>query len=247
MKKSIIRSLFILPVMIGANSAQAQLKTVVMKPQSIFTPKSFDSNDNAQLVVAGAFTGFCMKVGATEHQVDLISKKITIQQSVLVNGDCADLEMYIPYSKVIDLGALPSGNYDVLALTEDGTYEKKAVLPISNAVASTSGTSDERFYAPVTSVSFSVKNSSLNPLLTVSGYFTNSCLDLDSVQISYKSNDVLEVLPLVKVARSGCKAITKSFSKTIELSAFPQADTLIHVRSMNGQSLNKVITNLDRI
>ncbi len=227
--------------------SHAEVKTVVLKPESVFTPKSFDSNDNAQIVIAGVFTGYCMKIGATDFKVNVAEKKIYVRQTASVNGNCMDLEMYIPYSTVLNLGTLPKGNYQVLALQSDQTYVEMANLPIQAANNQTASGSDERLYAPVNALSFSTKYSLSNPLLTLTGYFTNTCLDLDSVEVYLKSNDVVEVLPLAKVTKGECKSEVRAFSKSVQLKYFPAKETLIHVRAMNGQSLNKVITNLDRI
>jgi hypothetical protein len=248
MKKAWIRSLLVLAGISGAWIAEAQTRTVVQKPEFVFSPKSFDSNDNAQLILAGRFTGYCMKVGTTSFQVNRELFQIQVDNMVSVAGNCADLDMYIPYSKVLDLGALPAGNYGVYVRTEFGNYEKMADLPITQSVATSStGSTDERLYAPVSEIRFSGKNGEPNPELTLMGYFTNTCLELDMVQVNFKTHNVIEVLPLVKMKQANCQATVKAFSKTIMLKSFPNVDTLIHVRSMNGQSINKIITNLDRI
>jgi hypothetical protein len=248
MIQKMIRSLVVVVCMVVTQVAVAQSRTVVNQPEFVFSPKSFDSNDNAQLVIAGHFSGYCMKVGATQHSVNRELFQIQIDNTVTLNGDCSDLDMYIPYSKVIDLGALPAGNYRVMVRAETGNYVKMADLPINQAITTTqTGTTDERLYAPVTEIRFDGKNGDPNPQLTLMGYFTNSCLELDVVQVSYKSTNVIEVLPLVKKGQVGCQYSVKQFSKTITLKSFPAVDTLIHVRSMNGQSVNKIITNLDRI
>jgi hypothetical protein len=247
MKTPFFFSVLLLANLVSSGAVHAEVKTVILKPETIFTPKSFDSNDNAQLVIAGAFTGYCMKIGSTDSKVDVVEKKIYIRQSASVNGNCMDLEMYIPYSTVINLGTLPKGIYKVLALQEDQAFVEMAILPIQAANYQTASGSDERLYAPASSLSFSTKNSVTSPTLTLNGYFTNTCLSLDSIEVYLKSNNVLEVLPLAKVVKGECKSEARSFTKSIQLKYFPAKDTLIHVRAMNGQSLNKVITNLDRI
>ena len=86
---------------IVSSTAQAEVKTVILKPEAVFTPKSFDSNDNAQIVLAGVFTGYCMKMGATDFKIDVNEKKIFVRQSASVNGNCMDIDMFIPYSNLL--------------------------------------------------------------------------------------------------------------------------------------------------
>jgi len=248
MKSNFIRTLLVVSSLFTAVAESAQVQTTYVKPEFVFAPQGFDANDNAQLIIAGKFTGYCMKMGATNHQVNRDLNQIMIENTVIVNGVCPDLDMFIPYSKTIDFGPLPAGNYSVMIRNERGVFEKMAELPISEvSIGSNTGTSDERLYAPVSEVQFKGNAMDPNPVLTLSGVFTNSCLELDMVQVSYRAENVVVVLPLVKVGKINCHAENKRFTKKITLQGFPKVDTLIHVRSMNGQSVNKIITNLDRI
>ena len=249
MKKMIL--VLSLVSMVSASHASAygsdQPRVQTLKPSEVFTPKGFDSNDNAQIVVAGALSGYCMKLGAVQHKVDIANKRIYINQSVSITGNCSDLAMYIPYSTVINLGALPAGNYDIGALDTNGQYAKMSTLPISPAKTQSSNTTDERLYAPVANLKFDMNPTMSAPVITISGVLTNSCLSLGNIEARPTANNILEVLPIVKVARENCKMTTAPFSKSIALPGFPSIDTLIHVRAMGGQSINKVITQLDRL
>ena len=247
MKNKFLFSATMLFSLVSSVAAQAEVKTLILKPEAIFAPKSFDSNDNAQVVLAGAFSGYCVKMGATDFKIDTEAKKIFIRQSASVDGACMDLDMYIPYSNVLNLGTLPKGNYTVLALQPDQSYAAMTVLPIKAANNATMSGSDERLYAPVNALEFSARKSKENPTLTLKGYFTNTCLEFDTIEVYQKSPEVIEVLPLAKVVNKDCKSVVKTFSKSVKISTFSGKDTLIHVRAMNGQSLNKVITNLDWI
>jgi hypothetical protein len=248
MKNTLIRSFLAFVIAFGVASASAQVQTKVMKPEAVFAPKGFDANDNAQLVISGQFTGYCMKMGATHHQVNQDLNQIWIENHVIMSGSCPDLDMFIPYSKTIDLGPLAPGNYSVYVRNEQGDLEKMADLPINEVIATgNTGSSDARLYAPVTEIHFNGNTMDPDPVLTLSGVFTNSCFELDLVQVNYRSDNLVDVLPLVKVGKVNCHQEYKKFSKKVTLKGFPTTDTLIHVRSMNGQSINKIITNLDRI
>lgn len=231
--------------------AGAQARTVIARPQTIYAPGGFDSNDNAQLVLAGVFSGYCMKVGATHHQVDLKNFRIYISQQVGITGNCSELSMYLPYSTVVDLGTLPEGTYQVAAQEQNGQYTPMSQLKVvparvPSAQGSPSG-SDERLYAPVRSLEFRGGSADRTPVLTLKGVFTNTCLILDEARVIHSAPNLVEVLPLVSIRKQNCKSSATEFVLPVSLPSLPANETLLHVRSMNGQSLNKVITPLDRL
>lgn len=227
----------------SANAQADSRRSFVLKPQYAFTPKGFDTNDNAQVVLAGAFSDYCMQVGTTKHRVDSVKKIIYIQQTYSTTDNCNDIEMYIPYSIEVNLGNLPAGNYEVMLLDLDRKYTKMSTLPVA---AAKNRNTDERFYAPVTSIEFK-STAGLTPQLTINGVFSNSCLSLSDVEVHQRMGDVFEVLPIAVDSKTNCAAVMQPYHKTIELPGFTQRNTLIHVRSMNGQAINKVITVLDRL
>lgn len=225
-------------------SSVASARTFILKPKYAFTPKGFDTNDNAQVVLAGAFSDYCMKVGTTRHSVDKVKKKIYIQQTYSTGENCHDIEMYIPYSIEVNLGTLPKGDYEVHVLDLDNKYTLMSHLPI--VAAKTNGNrTDERLYAPVTSIEF--KTTEGDSQLVISGVFSNTCLSLTGVEVHQRMGDVFEVLPIAMDRKQLCAAALQPYKKTVVLKGFTQRDTLIHVRAMNGQSINKVITTLDRL
>lgn len=229
--------------------AMAQPYHVTAAPTSVFTPKGFDSNDNAQLVVSGVLTSLCQKLGPTTFKVDRAEKKIIVEQQIfMTNKVCAAMEMYIPYTSVVNLGRLEPGAYEVSALDYKKHATPMAVLPIkrANSNPNTSGT-DDVLYAQVTSIDLKMKTDSGYPQLTLKGYLTSSCVSFAKIDLHRREGNVIEVLPTLAVSRGGCLESIRPFSKTISLGNIPATDTLIHVRSMGGQSLNRVITKLDRL
>ncbi len=231
--------------------SSAQTVLAIAKPRTIYAPNGFDSNDNTQIILAGVLSGYCMKVGATQHQVDLQNFRIYVRQQISVTGNCSDLAMYLPYSTVIDLGPLPEGTYQVAAQDPSGQYSpmtqlriRPATVPLSRPSASGP---DARLYAPVRSIEFWGGSATQAPVLTLKGVLTNSCLSLDEAKVIYSAPNIAEVLPLVRLKKQDCKAVATEFVLPVSLPAFPEGETLIHVRSMNGQSLNRVITPLDRL
>jgi hypothetical protein len=228
--------------------ALSQPRTVVGKPQTIYAPGGFDSNDNAQIVLAGVFSGYCMKVGATHHQVDFKNFRIYVSQQISMTGSCSELAMYLPYSIVVDLGSLPEGVYQVSAQEQNGQYTPMTHLKIARAASPASSVAtDERLYAPVRSMEFWPGDGSRAPVLTLKGVLTNTCLSVEEARVVYSAPNLVEVLPLVRIKKQNCKPSVSEFILPVSLTNFPSSETLIHVRSMNGQSLNKIITPLDRL
>jgi hypothetical protein len=222
-------------------------RVVALKPEAVFTPRGFDSNDNAQLVVSGSFTGHCMKTRSMDKRIDLQNRRIYITHQVTIEEGCTDLAMYIPYSNVVDLGPLPAGIYEIGAIDDQGRAIRMGSIPINRAAVINTHTTDDRVYAPVTSVSFSMNPSMSEPVLTLGGVLTNSCLSAANLEVRQTANNVIEILPLLNVSRDNCKMEPSRYQKSVTLKGFPATDTLIHIRAMNGQSINRVITRLDRL
>ncbi len=245
----LLASFFPVLPLFSPSLAAAQTVIAIAKPQTIYAPNGFDSNDNAQLVLAGVLSGYCMKVGATRHQVDSQNFRIHVRQEVSVTGNCSDLAMYLPYSTVVDLGPLPEGTYQVAAQDSTGQYTPMSQLRIAraNGTSSAGVGSDARLYAPVRSIEFWGGSTHRAPVLTLKGVLTNTCLSLDEAKVIFSAPNIVEVLPLVRVKKQNCKASATEFGLPVHLPGFPAGETLIHVRSMNGQSLNRVITPLDRL
>lgn len=225
--------------------AQTNL-AVPSKPLAVFTPKGFTNNNNAQVVIAGSFGNYCYKLMPPQFKVDTEHYKIYIDNSVYTPPHCTPAEMFIPYSTVISLGYLPIGKYEVLTLDSFGKYGKQADLPIALAQLLSPGR-DDSLYVPVSDASFEVKRGQSFPTLTLRGIFPNTCIALKSVQVKMRAGGVLEVLPYAGVKTNPCVNKPTAFATTIRLENFPKTTTLIHIRSMNGQAINKVITSLDWI
>jgi hypothetical protein len=248
MKNSFILSVLSFAIFCTASQAEPErTRVTVLKPEVIYTPRGFDSNDNAQVVISGSFTGYCMKTRSIEKKIDLNNRRIYLTHSVTIADGCTDLAMYIPYSTAVDLGPLPAGQYEIGAQDENGSFIRMGALPIAKAAVLNTHSTDERVYAPVTSVSFSMTPTMAEPVITLGGILTNSCLSPANLEIRQTANNVIEILPTLAVARDNCKAVAIRYQKSVTLKGFPASDTLIHIRAMNGQSINRVITRLDRL
>jgi hypothetical protein len=66
-------------------------------------------------------------------------------------------------------------------------------------------------------------------------------MNLDRVQVLYRVPNVIEVLPYVEY-KSGANCIQSSrpFETQVAIQSPWRGKSLIHIRSLNGQSINKV-------
>ncbi len=241
--KSVLVCLVVIFSVMGVNegSASAQdLKPalVVQAPENVFTPMGFDDNDNAQLVLFGNLSDTCHKTGPVTAVVSNVQKSITVRDSVYVysSGWCADV--LTPYLEVVNLGMLAQGDYLVVAEKPDGTFKSMATLPITLARRSSP---DDYLYAPVDHLHVARLSGTESSEIVLSGVFHNTCMVLKDTKVTYRQNNVIEVLPIAAMAASGCKPEARTFETTVKLNPTLHGRTLIHVRSLNGQSLNQVV------
>lgn len=200
----------------------------------LYIPQGFDSNDTVEVMVEGYLPNTCYKLGKTEVSVDKENKKIEItQMAYRYDGIC--LEVIVPYEHMVTVGILPSGEYLVSTF---GRKNKSGQLPIT--VAKTKSP-DEVVYAPVSEMQL-MGSREQNKVLKLSGVFTNSCMKIDEVRVLIESDSVVTVLPVVKLAsQTICAQGMFPFTTEKELPTLKNGRYLIHVRSLNGKAVGKLV------
>lgn len=217
------------PTIINANVSQ------------VFVPNGFDDNDNVEVIVHGHFKNSCYRVGSIYGTVDNETREVHIHaKAFLYQGDTC-IEMAVPFTQSVKLGMLPAGNYTVKGGANDVN------LTVSH---STSTSPDDYLYAPVeqveierTTESFSVVN------LKVKGTFpllAEGCMRLKEVRAFTSPDNVLVVLPISEIVTGeDCSNHTSAFQRSFEhaqpLNINLADEVLVHVRVLNGQSLNRVV------
>ncbi len=212
-----------------------QPATVDILPDRVFTPLGFDDNDNAQVVLDGSLSDTCYKLGPTQFRVEHASHKIFVRQQAFYypGGWCADVR--IPYVQTVNLGILQPGRYEVLLEQNGKTTKPVATLPV--AVARTKSP-DDFLYAPITETHFD----SARVNLVLGGFFTNSCMVFNHVKTHVLDNQVIEILPIVDLERAlNCAQVANEFSVSVSLKNIPHGRYLLHIRSLNGQAINRVV------
>lgn len=216
--------------------AASSVKLITYEPSKVFTPRGFDNNDNAQIVLDGIFPNTCYKVSEPIVKVDLTNKKIHVKDQALHFTNTVCLYMLVQYFKPINLGVLPEGKYEILVEDKDGNVKKDADLNIAKA---NSVSPDEHLYAPVEEAW--VDQSGQIPVLVLRGHFTQSCLRMKEVLMN-DYPDLIEVLPIAEqVPGVACSDALVPYEERVPLKGGQTGRVLVHIRSLNGQSVNRVL------
>lgn len=217
---------------------------VDVAPERVYAPTGFDDNDNAQIVLDGSLPDTCYKLGPTSFKIDAKTRQIFVRQQAYYypGGWCAQVR--INYVQTIDLGILPAGQYDVYVEQSDGTAKASASLPVA---LSTTSSPDDFLYAPLSSAHLEHSPGKLGDserlgyyTLVLTGTFSSSCMRFKQVKVNVRPGNILEVLPIVEIERGNCAQVTTDFSIGVSLKEIPHGRYLIHVRSLNGQSINRI-------
>lgn len=217
---------------------------IPITPDRIFAPLGFDDNDNVQIVLDGELADTCYKLGPTQFKLDAVRQKIYVQQQAYYYPGAWCAQVRVPYVQTVNLGLLPAGQYELVVQSEDGTVKPVASLPVT---ISASRSPDDFLYAPVTDVYLEKSFGALEGresfyTLYINGQFNNSCMKFKDLKMNVRANNVIEVLPIVEMDRSGsCSQIVTDFNVGVSLKNVAKGRYLLHIRSLNGQSVNRVV------
>tara|TARA_R110002049_G_scaffold23516_4_gene83111 strand:+ start:883 stop:1620 length:738 start_codon:yes stop_codon:yes gene_type:complete len=226
MKKILISIL--LNASIGYASTPVEVEVPITK---IYSPKGFDSNDMAEVVLSGFLPNLCHKSPSIKAEV--VGKVIYVTATALNyeqdNPFCP--EMIVPFLTSVEVGVLDRGQYDV-KVNINTPYNKEGELFISESM---SPSVDEHTYAYVDHV---VRIPGTRKV-RLNGYNPSDCFKLDRVDYSDNGKDVYSVLPKMKQVNAFCPLKMTPFSIVTEVpKTLTQKEVLLHVRVMNGKSVN---------
>lgn len=219
-------SLFVLTLGIATwSQTMPQLKASAI--DTGYIPTGFDSNDNVQFVIEGTYRDTCSKPAGTRFAVNNSAKTIQISTfEYRYPGPC--LDMLVPHDEVISLGILQPGTYQVMQSA--GRY-----LGRLNVTMATQHAPDDFLYAPVSQAY--ARNANGKIAITLSGTFTNSCMRFQKIAANIQGN-VITVQPIAYMAQGPCANGRYPFEQGTTVSAPQVGRYLLHVRSLNGNSIN---------
>lgn len=197
----------------------------------IYVPEGFDDNDNVQFVGEGVFSSSCYRYSDTVVSVNHTDKIINITTSAYkYNGMC--MQLVLPFDRVVDVGILKQGTYTI---NQGQTGVQVGSIVIKS---STRGEPDDNLYAPISQALFTSKNG-VNKV-TLTGDFPMSCMKLRKVE-THVLTDGLIIQPIAEMVNTGCKDGTFPFETEVDLGTVKPGRYLLHVRSMNGKSINSLV------
>lgn len=207
---------------------------VAVEAEEVFIPNGFDDNDEAVAVIDGYLPDTCYRLTHNEMVVNSDTGNIQIVQMAR-RFDSICLPVRVPYWSEVSLGILPAGTFDISA--DGAPSETLEVVEATNAGP------DDYLYAPVDEARVEADFENQRYQVILQGRFTNTCMAWDEVALIH-SGKTFEVLPIVKMEEwEDCREIEVPFVRTIDLpSDMEPRRYLLHVRSLNGKSINHMFT-----
>jgi hypothetical protein len=203
--------------------------------KTAYIPDGFDSNDKVEIVGEGVFRNSCYREAFTNAKLDREKKVITVDPKAYRYESPLCLTMLVPYKQVIDLGVLDAGDYTL-------KQESGETLGSLNVRAATNSSPDDHLYAPI-SQAYLGKADSGQWSVYLEGEFSNNCLELVDIMIDIQPK-VIVVQPIAELtSNTGCEQGKFPFSanKVIESSKLERKRYLLHVRTLNANSVNNLV------
>jgi len=225
----------------AANAHEVDTLEIEAPVDKIYIPVNFDDNDNVEVVLQGKFPNSCYKIGQTEAQIDPLSKRVMVRATSYVSTQELCLQSIVPFIQTVKLGLLPEGHYEVV-------YEKNRDIKKSLAIARRKTESaDDFLYATVEKAFIDVNFETGKQALKLEGhfpYFFIGCMVIKEVRSTRTQDDILLVQPIAEIVDNESCSEQRSDLSFEYTSGLPEpfiGQGLLHVRTMNGNSLNQFL------
>ena len=214
------------------------LKTIPV--DHIYAPSGFDTNDNVEVIITGYLPNLCYKYPQTKTSVSDTHIFVSIEAQFYVPEDGFCAEAAIPFVETVNLGVLKSGVFDVLVNSQSPQEDHRGqtTLQIENAPTDAI---DNFIYAGVESIKIHAQSKTVSLI----GNNPSNCFEFKEIKIISNNKDTLSVLPILEQVAEFCPLTMVPFEYQFEVPETVQADkVLLHVRSMNGKSVNAIFENV---
>lgn len=209
---------------------------LAINSEHVFVPHGFDANDTTEIVLSGWLPSPCYKRPSGTASVVDDQVYIDLKATKFQVGNSFCLMMAVPYTVSVPVGRLNAGAYKVHV--NQATMAPKIAEVLVDEPGSDS--IDNFIYADVKHVD--AFEDSREVVLT--GYNPSDCLELEDVKFVSNKKDVYAVLPIMKQVKEECEKVRVPFNYTKKIPSDLNAEkVLLHVRSMNGHSVNEVFDN----
>lgn len=228
--------------------AQASSEKVEVNLAGVYLPRvGFDDNDAIEAVLDGELPNLCYTLTETKVDIDHESHQINVTQyaSRRTDGMCAqdaslpeEALATNPFQQTVLIGRLPNGIYNIMYSTEAGRRARRfdvGMAPVASV--------DNVRYAMVTNATVPDVTSSLKPTtIELQGLLPTPCHQLAGVA-TQAVDDVMVVLPVIKAISNGpCLQVIRPFTTSVDLGVLTAGRHLVHVRSANGRSVNRLLS-----
>lgn len=226
-----------------------QAERVIVELDNAFIPSDgFDDNDNIQVVIEGYLPNSCYTLAQANTALDQSTRTLVVQQQAMkaTRGVCADgaelppdLAAPVYFWKVLDVGSLQSGRYQLsynaigermfkdfrVQFSPTEEIDNMRYVQVDNAFAEAA--------VPSTSGEFEIR---------ITGQLTSSCAVLKDDAVVVQVGDVIVVLLETERTADFCMPTSHPFYKVIKAKTPSVGRYLLHVRSIGGQSKNKIFS-----
>lgn len=236
MKILIFAFFSILPLLGFSQTSEIEVNVPIT---NVFVPTGFDSNDEIDIIIEGILPTLCH----FNPSVSIAEKKsqnlIIVAKANLLNAHC--VKTYIPFMKVLKLKNFQAGAYRLLFKNPShhipglNLQIKPVPLLITPPI---NYIQDENIYANVESVYSLDKDT-----IAIRGTHPSDCFKLKEIKLIVDKSNILVVLPKMERDQNvSClpqKLIPFEYNIDLREKNLDER-TLIHIRSMSGQSHNLI-------
>ncbi len=222
------------------------IEEVPANVRHVYIPFGFDTNDQVEVVLHGYLPNSCYKPGPVSVSVDhgtaegkgriFITPKWIHHQFDFCNL------ILVEYKEVVNVGYLKKKNYEVVLLPQNTVVANE--LAIAEA---TTTSQDDYTYLPVESMHLA--STATGQELVLQGTFpaqADKCIRPSTYKAYRQPSDVVVVLPIAEVVDCPEGQKKESFEYRVPLQGDLEitGNTMIHVRALNGRSVNQVYDQL---
>jgi hypothetical protein len=229
-------------MVLGTGSLWADPVEITAPIERIFVPNGYDDNDNIELILHGKFRNTCYRVGHASAKVDVAAHAVFVHATAYQYpaADCA--EVITPFIQSVKIGILPEGRYRIVFVENQSVSERLVVRSASSVAA------DEHFYAPVEMADIRSIPETGSHELVLQGMYPRmliGCAVFQEVRVVKDAADLIMVQPILRVTEdpAECEGQPIDFKRVMQLGSFLERGGLLHVRVLNGNSVNRYFSN----
>lgn len=211
---------------------------IILSPvDHIYIPEGFDSNDSIEVILSGSFPDTCHSRNKVEIKVrpGVIDLTVTaIRQGIMLRDRSFCPNVMVPFKEVVSLGTLKAGAYSI-NVNLKGPLGQKGMLKVKEA---SSSATDDYLYGAVEWI----EQVSTNKYL-LHGHRYSPCFVLGEIKVQSNGKDTLSILPILKQTSNFCpmKGVPVTYPVTLDFTGLKIKRPLLHVRTMDGRSVNTII------